>query len=206
MTGGRELRELLDGKNDNWRENLDDPAWSEWLPAMIPSTLRAWFPMTEDNLIYHTLWEEEELRQRPNYKSYYCDSVRESLRGKRCGIFELGIKIGDTYAAVYLGSTLRHPKRNYTDALRHRIEEFLQNSKNPKAKEIEAALSSQFALYVRYKEIKKPEGDVTTNKDENTWAENAENDLLDSYDYAWNVRRNGKNESRVISELQKTKC
>ena len=66
------------------------------------------------------------------------------------------------------------------ESLRDRVQEYCRNGSH-KADLINDALTSGYELWFR----------VKSAPDRQT-AEDLENELLDRYDYAWNVRRNGE--------------
>lgn len=97
-----------------------------------------------------------------------------------CGIYEWRAtgRHGATPIVVYLGSTCpRCPGR--WQKLQNRIVKYTTGG-NHKAREINRALAKRYELWVRFKPAE--------DKEE---AMKMENDLLDEYDYAWNIRRNG---------------
>ena len=81
----------------------------------------------------------------------------------------------ETKIVVYIGSNSNAPPQS---SLRDRFEEYCINGSH-KADIINDALTNGYELWFR----------VKSSPDRET-AENLENELLDHYDYAWNVRRN----------------
>ena len=150
-------------------EEDENEGWSRWNRAMVP-------PFVEDR----------NLEPRgPNQDGFICSSIRSAFpdQARHCGIYEWrakGIFDGQPNYVVYVGSTCREKP----GALKDRILEYC-NDGSHKERLINDALRKGYELWVRVKIV---EGSHRSKKD----AEEMENDLLDSYDYAWNVRNNGR--------------
>ena len=151
-----------------WRESSHLPVarWSDWERAMVP-------PKTAG---YTCNLEPRE----PNQLGSICSSIRNAFpdQAQRRGIYEWqakGTLAGQPNHVVYVGSTCKCKP----GSLRSRILEYCTNGSH-KDDLINDALSRGYELWVR----------VKSARDRET-AEDLENELLDHYNYAWNVRGNG---------------
>ena len=151
-----------------WRESSHLPVarWSDWERAMVP-------PKTAG---YTCNLEPRE----PNQSGSICSSIRNVFpdQAQRCGIYEWqakGTLAGQPNHVVYVGSTCKCKP----GSLRSRILEYCTNGSH-KDDLINDALRRGYELWVR----------VKSARDRET-AEDLENELLDHYNYAWNVRGNG---------------
>ena len=145
------------------RENAHLPrdGWSKWVKAMVPDG-----PDDED-------YENRGDRQ----DGLMCTNIKHALP-ERCGIYEWRVERtdeGQPNVVVYVGSTCR----NKQGALRSRILEYCTNGSH-KHDLINDALLHGYELSVRVK--------ITGSR---LAAEKEENELLNKYDYAWNIRNNG---------------
>lgn len=152
-----------------FRENSHLPAkgWSTWKRAMVPSRTKG------PNL---------EPRSEPG--SEHVGKMRSGIKytfgykATRCGIYEWQARRNDQpNRVVYIGSTCGSNE----GALRTRILEYCTNGSH-KAKRINKALKRGYELWVRVK--------VARGSQPRERAERMENDLLDKYDYMWNITRN----------------
>lgn len=143
--------------------------WSDWMKAMLPQDAQQpQFSTQRPN--GWTLESEQILATAPGL---YYDA------GSGCGIYEWQArKVGsETKIVVYIGSTFTaHPELS----LRDKIKEYCTHGSH-KADLINDALTKGYELWFR----------VKSAPDRQT-AEDLENELLDRYDYAWNVRGNGE--------------
>ena len=101
-----------------------------------------------------------------------------------CGIFELSARSGAHWVVVYVGSTCRKRKGK----LLNRIQEYCKQGSD-KGELINDAIAKGCHFYVRVKESK---------HQTKLAAEREENFLLTQYNYAWNIRQNGKVKPRKI--------
>lgn len=103
-------------------------------------------------------------------------------KGESCGIYEWQTrKKGCRNSVVYVGSTCRSKE----GALIDRILEYCRNGSH-KADRINKALNRGYELWVRVKEVARgPHAKAPKVR-----AESMENDLLDKYNYTWNIRNN----------------
>lgn len=141
--------------------------WSDWEKALVP---------LDDDL---------EHRGKPKQVGLMCSSIKDAFpcEAECCGIYEwkaVGTFHGQPDHVVYIGSTCR----SKPGALRHRILEYCTNGSHNKEL-INEALNRGYELWVRVKIV----NEWLPSKED---AEDMENDLLDRYDYAWNVRNNGR--------------
>ena len=149
-----------------WRERSHLPVagWSDWERTMLPR---------------QTVGYNLEPRG-PNQAGFICSSIRNAFpdQAEHCGIYEWqarGTLPDQPNHVVYVGSTCSCKP----GSLRGRILEYCRNGSH-KDDLINDALRRGYELWVRVKSA----GDRET-------AEDLENDLLDRYNYAWNVRCNG---------------
>lgn len=151
--------------------------WSEWKKAMVPNE-------TVDERTGAELTEE----RGPNQDGYMWSNIDDKLCkvGRLCGIYEFQAKGNPEEgqlesAVVYVGSTCPREEDNrlVCHRLKSRIIRYCRYG-NHKDVLINDALSRGYELWVRYKEA----GSAVE-------AQEWENDLLNRYDYAWNVRNNG---------------
>jgi hypothetical protein len=145
--------------------------WSDWVKAIVPLAAQ----------------QPGFYIQRPNGLRRESQEILSNVPGLHyeaaygCGIFEWSARKiesrNETKVVVYIGSTCQaYPG----SSLRDRITEYCTNGSN-KADLMNDALTRGYELWVRVK--------GTENRET---AEDLENELLDRYDYAWNVRRNGE--------------
>ena len=149
---------------------LPSKGWSKWTKAMVPPCYNV-----GKNL----------KRRGPNQVGLMCSSIRKAFpdQARHCGIYEWRAKgtfPGQPNHVVYLGSTCRVKP----GALRGRILEYCTNGSH-KSVDINDALRRGYELSVRVKIV---EG----SKPSKEYAEAMENTLLNTYDYAWNIRINGQ--------------
>ena len=149
------------------RENSHVPreGWSDWKRAMVP-------PQT----VGYNLEPRGE-----HQVGFICSSIRSAFpdQAKRCGIYEWQARPhGQPKRVVYVGSTCRSKR----GSLRRRILEYCRNGSH-KSDLFNDALSRGYELWVR---VKISEAPNNPRKD----AERMENELLETYNYAWNVRNN----------------
>lgn len=149
-----------------WRENSRLPVaeWSVWRRAMVPP---------------ESVGCNLEPRG-PNQVGFICSSIRNAFpdQAEHCGIYEWqarGTLHRQPNHVVYVGSTCSCKP----GSLRGRILEYCTNGSH-KDDLINDALRRGYELWVRVKSARDRE-----------MAEDLENDLLDHYNYAWNVRYNG---------------
>ena len=130
--------------------------------AMVPKTIRG------------------SVKRGPDQVGYKWSKIADALGavGRLCGIYEWRATRGDQpNRVVYAGSTCA--RDNGCSRLRSRILDYCSDG-NHKADLINDALKKGYTLEVRYKEA--------ANVDD---ARKMENQLLDKYDYAWNITNNG---------------
>ena len=120
-------------------------------------------------------------------EGYMWSNIRNELNGvaRLCGIYEFQVRgtlPGQLQSAVvYVGSTCpRGADDGACRLLKNRIINYCRHG-NHKADLINDALRRGYQLWVRYKQAGSAE-------EAQAW----ENELLTAYDYAWNVRNNGK--------------
>ena len=152
-----------------FRENVDDfiePGWSDWEKAMVPN-------QPGD--------DPENLQARTGSGSIW-RNIRNALPAREtrnCGIYEWQVRRGRTRPrVVYVGCTCSDPSKEGT--LSTRILEYCRNGSHKKDL-INDALNRGYELWVRFR--------FTGSTKRSTEAR--ENALLDTYNYAWNERRNG---------------
>lgn len=145
--------------------------WSDWVKAMVPQADQ----------------QPQFSTQRPNGWRQESKEILATAPGLHydvgCGygIYEWQARKverwNETKIAVHIGSTSNvHPE----SSLRERVKEYCTNGSH-KADLINDALTKGYELWFR----------VKSAPDRQT-AEDLENELLDRYDYAWNVRCNGE--------------
>ena len=124
-------------------------------------------------------------RRQEGQVGFICSSIKTAFRDKAkyCGIYEWqarGTFVGQPdHVIVYVGSTCR----GKPGALRRRILEYCTDGSH-KEDLMNDALDRGYELWVRVKVA----GSHTARES----AEDMENELLDEYDYGWNVRNNGR--------------
>ena len=162
------------------RENshLSAAGWSNWEIAMVPP-----------NVVGNNLEPRG-----PNQVGSICSSIRSAFpsMAQHCGIYEWrakGTLLGQPNYAVYIGSTCR----DKPGALRGRILEYCNNGSH-KVHLMNDALRRGYQLWVRVKIV---EGSHPSREK----AENMENTLLATYDYAWNIRNNNTNNGNARNIL-----
>ena len=158
------------------RENAHLPVegWSHWVRAMVPA---------EE--------PEEMVGQHYEHRSagetgVMCSNIRIALPDKmnKCGIYEWQAR--GTFegqpdkVVVYVGSTCT-AKRG---SLRTRVLQYCTNGSHKSAL-INDALERGYELWVRVKTS------GPNNMNNKLLAEEMENELLENYNYAWNIRNNG---------------
>ena len=141
--------------------------WTDWVKAMVPPNVKG----------------NNTNRPRAGQVGSICTDIESAFPDEagKCGIYEWkakGTLLNQPTRVVYVGSTCR----GKPGALRRRIKEYCTNGSH-KANLINDALNRGYELWVRVKTSKKEE-----KKRED--AENMENELLEKYNYAWNVRNN----------------
>ena len=140
--------------------------WSKWILAMVPDD-------NENN--------RKKLKERgEDQEGYTKSNLKDTLGavGKNCGIYEWrATRHKQPNRVVYVGSTC--PLERPSTKLKSRIIGYCTNG-NHKTDLINNALSDGYELWVRYKRAE----DVGEARD-------MENELLEEYDYAWNIRNNG---------------
>lgn len=163
---GRQYREIVPEGS-----RLLTAGWSHWEQAMVPL----------DRGLDH--------RGNPDQEGLMCSSIKTAfpIEAKCCGIYEwaaVGTFLGQPdHVVVYVGSTCR----DKPGALRRRILEYCNNGSHNKDL-INEALERGYEFWVRVKIVT----GCHPYKEDAEVAEDMENKLLDRYDYAWNVRRNGR--------------
>lgn len=150
------------------RENSDvsTAGWSDWNRAMV-------------NVPPQAVSYKLEPRGR-HQVGFICSSIRNAFpdQAERCGIYEWQARYHRHEKVVYVGSTCR----SKPGALRKRILEYCRNGSH-KRNLINDALSRGYELWVR---VKMSQARDHCRED----AERMENELLKTYNYAWNVRKN----------------
>ena len=142
--------------------------WSYWQKALVP---------LDDDL---------EHRGNPKQVGLMCSSIKYAFLDEVdcCGIYEwkaVGTSFrGQPDHVVYIGSTCR----SKPGGLKRRILEYCTNGSHNEEL-INEALNKGYELWVRIKVV----SEWPPRKED---AEEMENDLLDRYDDAWNVRNNGR--------------
>ena len=145
--------------------NLQSPLsqnWSAWKTAMVP--------------LYNGANTENRHQNQVGF--IWKHILNDHNLIELCGIYEWrAVRQDQPNRVIYIGSTCT--RCGNFEQLRSRILGYCSHG-NHKAALINDALRKGYTLEVRYKQ---------------TWdepqARNLENELLDMYDYAWNVRRNG---------------
>ena len=161
------------------RENAQptDEGWSSWEKAIVPDQ-----PLDDD---CETRGHDQKGLMWKEIRNVLPDVMR------RCGIYEWqarGTFVGQPdEVVVYVGSTCRAKP----GALRDRILEYCDDGSH-KSAIINKALQRGYELWVRVKTSGR-----SSDRSRKT-AENMENELLERYDYAWNLRNNGKTRIRQI--------
>ena len=153
------------------RTPLLQVGWSDWVKAIVPKTAhQPGFSTRRPNG-----WTREYQEILSNAPGLPYDMANG------CGIYEWQIRKienwNETKIVVYIGSTCEAFPGT---SLRDRVIEFCTNGSN-KADLINNALTREYELWVRVKSASDREA-----------AQDLENELLDCYDYAWNLRRNGE--------------
>lgn len=146
-------------------QGSDEQGWTEWEKAMVPQ---------------HDIDEETSPRGDDQF-GFMCTRIKSAFRdqARHCGIYEWQVKgtlRKQPDYIVYVGSTCR----SKPGALRRRIMEYCTNGSH-KEDLINEALFKGYELWVRVK--------TSIGRDN---AQDMENNLLDKYDYAWNIRNNGE--------------
>ena len=149
------------------RENspVSTAGWSDWNRAIVP-------PQTVDYNL--------ELRGK-HQVGFICSSIRSAFpdQAGHCGIYEWQARHhGQHNRVVYVGSTCTRKR----GSLRRRILKYCRNGSH-KRDLFNDALSRGYELWVRVKISQ-----ARNNPRED--AERMENELLATYNYAWNVRNN----------------
>ena len=145
--------------------------WSDWVKAMVPQPAQqSQFSTQRPNG-----WRQESKEILATAPGLYFDV------GSGFGIYEWQARklenCNETKIVLYIGSTSNvHPE----SSLKDRVKEYCTNGSH-KADLINDALTKGYELWFR----------VKIAPDRQT-SEDLENELLDRYDYAWNVRRNGE--------------
>lgn len=122
------------------------------------------------------------------YNANWAAGERMAEAVKQCGIYEFKLKEGGyNNAIVYVGCTCR---RRQDDSLRQRVNEYLRNGSH-KARLINRVLRRGAEIHVRVKPYVCRGAERALNQLQ-AGAEQLENALLASYDYAWNERGNGE--------------
>lgn len=113
-----------------------------------------------------------------------------------CGIYEMAVSKNQFAAPVYIGSTCRcqYQCQNPACGLRTRTNEYCRGESHKK-QIIAQFLNNGFTISVRVREVS---DDVREWQMKEQAARQAENELLQRYDYAWNIRSNGKVQARLI--------
>ena len=145
----------------------DEDGWTDWFKAMVP-------PNAQGNNLQ---------RRRGDQIGFICKDIKTAFpdEAEECGIYEWqakGTLRNQPDYVVYVGSTCR----GKPGALRQRISEYCTNGSH-KADLINDALDRGYELWVRVKTSEK-------KKKKKEDAEKMENELLEKYNYAWNVRNN----------------
>ncbi len=166
-------RPLRKKREESRFQGEESEGWSDWELAMVPS-------------IFSTIVEGRNLESRgPSQVGFIWSSIRNAFpdEARHCGIYEWsadGTLLDKPDHAVYIGSTCR----GKPGALRGRILEYCRDGSHNEPL-MNDALRRGYTLWVRVKTVK---GRHPSRKD----AEDMENELLDRYDYAWNIRNNGR--------------
>ena len=158
---------MEDHRRPRETSHLSTEGWTDWVKAMVP-------PNVEGN---------NTNRRGANQVGSKCTDIKSAFpdEAEKCGIYEWkakGTLLNQPTCVVYVGSTCR----GKPGALRRRINEYCTNGSH-KENLINEALNGGYELWVRVKASKKKK---EIRKD----AENMENELLEKYNYAWNVRNN----------------
>ena len=164
---------------------LDTEGWSRWVRAIVPEK--------SERVVgrYRQHFE----RRSDDQQGLLCANIREALPNEmtECGIYEWqarrprrGTRAGHRNV-VYVGSTCRAKP----GALRDRILEYCVSGSH-KSENINDALQRGYELWVRVKTSGR-----SSDRSRKT-AEKMEDELLQKYDYAWNIENNGKTRIRQI--------
>lgn len=204
----------VEGYKRKFREHANDDVgkkswkWSNWATVMKPNgendknwvsrdggyglrtnAIRSHFPRGKyDCGVYEVRATKKGSRPKTVYVGSTCRSKRslfgmihdnrsKFLSGRyNCSVYEIpASKNGESPTIVYAGNNCRTKRAVY-----ERIREYTSRGSHKKDL-IKQALADGYQLEVRAK--------ASANRKR---AENEENELLAKYDYAWNVRNNGK--------------
>ena len=144
------------------KSRLKRKGWSSWVRAMVP-----YLPQESQHCF----------EKRNGNTGYLCKNVKKAIP-EYCGIYEWrakGTSDDQPNVVVYVGRS----SGGQDFGLRERILEYCTNGSH-KDQLINDALEKGFELWVRTKRAKSPDD-----------AENKEKELLDKYNYAWNISNNG---------------
>lgn len=166
--------------------HLQAEGWSEWMFSMAPEkTKRRRTNLTERG------------NGRVGLKNV---NLRDELKEQNenvenlCGIYEWRATRygGSEPTVVYVGSTCPgdHGQRQ---KMANRIVKYTTDG-NHKAELINDALRKGYELWVRFK---------PANENKTKLARCMENDLLDNYDYAWNIRQNVRVRNILYPSVEK---
>lgn len=144
---------------------LQSQEWSNWKKAMVPVVTNGYTQdrgRNQEGFIWKNILEEG------------------TIPSDLCGIYEWrAIRQGQPKRVVYVGSTCTRGRRGPFHRLQNRILGYCSTG-NHKTALINDALRRGYTLEVRYK-VANDEEDAKTQ----------ENELLEKYNYAWNIRKNG---------------
>ena len=162
---------MEDHRRPRETSRLSLEGWSDWVKAMVPPNVKG----------------NNTKRRGAGQVGSICTDIESAFpdEAEECGIYEWkakGTLANQPIHVVYVGSTCR----GKTGALRRRINEYCRNGSH-KANLINGALNRGYELWVRVKTSKKKRKKKRKKKED---AENMENELLEKYNYAWNVRNN----------------
>lgn len=153
-------------------EEDENHGWSDWIWAMVPKVTQ----QTTNVAVV-----KRENRHLGYRNATLSTELEQAFEGgcDPCGIYEFGAIQPDKrkIRVVYVGSTCVRNDR--CPSLKNRIVDYTKHG-NHKKDEINEAMRRGYTLLVRFKPAQ--------DKSE---AKRMENELLDKYNYAWNVRNNG---------------
>lgn len=157
---------------DRWFREFSDfgrdekKQWSNWIWAMVPDKRQ------------QTRNVEKRQNNHLGYRNADLDRELQRAYNGECGIYEFAVKREDgEISVVYVGCTCI--RNDSSPSLQDRIVDYTKHG-NHKKNEINEALRRGYTLLVRFKPAQ-----------DRREAKRMENELLDKYNYAWNVRNNG---------------
>ena len=160
---------------------------SDWVLAISPKQV--------DGFIKRTTSAHPQLRgykiTKPNLKK----QLQNEVERYACGIYEWKATKTKKSFVVYIGSTCRGKAGNFIE----RIMDYCHTGSH-KTDHIEDALKKEYQLWVSFRGScgRAPCNVHCATKKNQLAAEKDENNLLEKYDYAWNIRNQDKTRIRRI--------